>query len=121
MSVSLVNREIISTDIYTWDELFNIHGTRNAINHSEENIISVLSGNDFHNDEIKPDKVIYKIPNRKYYKKSIERFNKQIINQKSFKLFHKLKTNSWAYLGEYLVSEINPSDKNYILIFIKAP
>jgi hypothetical protein len=120
--VSLNNTivELHQQDIYTWDELFKIHGTRNAVNYDNEMISSVLSGSEHHNDELDHEKVIYKIPNRAYYKKTIERFDNQLKNKNSFKLFHKLKTNCWKYMGLFNVLEINNTEKFYVIVFIKS-
>lgn len=106
--------------ILSWDELFKIHKTRNAINISDERIISVLAGNQYYDDKNNGNEFLYTIPNRQYYKKTINRFKIQKDNKKSFNLYQKIKSNTWASIGEFYVFKINEFTEKYELIFHKV-
>jgi hypothetical protein len=100
----------------TWEEVRSAHGSVAAIRQIEGKISSILCGGKHHSDQILSNEIIYDIPNRIYYKKSIMLFNEAVMQKYSFDVYRKIDTNMWNYLGKYFVSEILELDKEFKIV-----
>ena len=90
----------------TWDEVQLKHGTIAAISFAGNYIKSILCGAPDHEDVIDSDFILYKIPNRKHYKKSIFRFNITSEQKIEIRVFSKVVRNKWVDKKYYLIDDI---------------
>ncbi len=108
-------------NIINWETLSNIRNSSSSIKTINSHVESILCGSDSHSDEFHQDMVLYKIPNRIYYKKSIESMRNNYDMNLKIDLYRKLGPNKWSYLGKFFVSNIdNNSNSEYTIITLRS-
>lgn len=104
-------------NILSWQDVVAAHGSRAAIVQKNGKIASILCGGQDYADVIDSNEVIYQIPNRLFYRKSIETFKECHQMQYSFKVYQKIQTNKWRNLGEHKVKKMEMSE-NYWKLYL---
>lgn len=94
------------SNILSWQDVVVAHGSRAAIVQKNGKIASILCGGKDYADVIDANEVIYQIPNRIFYGKSIETFKECHEMQYSFKVYQKIQTNKWRFLGDHKVKNM---------------
>lgn len=103
----------------SWQDVVAAHGSRAAIVQKNGRISSILCGGQDYADVIDANEVIYQIPNRAFYKKSIESFKACREFQYSFQVYQKIQTNKWRYLGEHKVKNMEISGDYWKLYLVE--
>jgi hypothetical protein len=98
-----------------WKRLCIIRGSHVAIQTCDGNVISILCGSELYNDFISKQEIEYLIPNRKYYKKSISCFQKNLNEKLKIQVYKKEFVDCWSELGTYIVQKITETELNYTI------
>ena len=101
--------------ILTWDEVQLKHGTIAAISSEGNYIKSILCGGPDYEDIIDCNHILYKIPNRRHYQKSLERFKFTFKQKASIRVFSKVVRNKWVDKRHYFVDNISIENDFWII------
>jgi hypothetical protein len=101
--------------ILTWNEVQLEHGTIAAISCEGDYIKSILCGGPDYTDVIDLDYILYKIPNRKHYQKSLSRFNYTSEKKYKIRVFSKVFRNKWVDKKYYLIDDISIENDFWVI------
>ena len=106
-----------------WKDLCILRGSSAALQLKDNFVTSILCGASSHNDVIESDSIVYVIPNRLFYKKSIAFLTNNGINEHPIQVFQKSKVNQCIDKGAFKISKINvePDEIKVKLVLIKNP
>lgn len=99
--------------ILSWDEVVVKHGGISAIVKKNGKITSILCGGNDYIDEVYDGSIVYYIPDRPFYKTSIDTFQSCYELQYNFLVFQKIKRNIWREHGSFKVGKIEKIDRNF--------
>ena len=98
-----------------WQELCLLRGSLSALHLKDNFVESVLCGASSHHDVINSDFIIYKVPNRNFYKKSIASMKNNEKERYPIKVFQKEGINQWITKGNYQISNISENSDEVII------
>lgn len=93
------------SDEITWDEVMRRHRTASAVRLKGGEVQSVLCGSEDHADVIGEEHVLYRIPRKTFYVKTIEALMAALAARTPFTVFRKLGKNRWRDLGKFVVCD----------------
>ena len=99
----------------SWQEVRFMHGTNAAISTKGGCVESLLCGGNGHSDVIRDDHILYSVPNRKFYFKSLEILQFSFKNKASIRVFQKLQQNKWHERGLYKIHNIALINDNWVV------
>jgi hypothetical protein len=101
--------------IISWQEVRFLHGTNAAISTKGGSVESLLCGGNGHSDIIHDDQILYNVPNRKFYFRSLEILQFSLKNKSSIKVFQKIQQNNWQEKGLYKIKSITLISDNWVV------
>jgi len=106
-----------------WKDLCFLRGSSAALQLKDNFVASILCGASSHNDVIESDAIVYIVPNRPFYKKSITLLINNANNEYPIQVFQKTKVNQWIDKGAFKISKITeePNEIKVKLVLIKNP
>ena len=105
-----------------WKDLCLLRGSSSALQLRDDFVTSILCGASSHNDVIESNTIIYVVPNRLFYKKSIALLTNNAINEHPIQVFQKATVNQWIDKGAFKISNIIelPNEIKVTLVPIKT-
>jgi hypothetical protein len=97
-----------------------LRGSSSALHIKDNFVSSILCGAHTHNDFIENNLIVYVVPNRPYYKKSIISLLNNSIHKQPIQVFEKENINQWIDKGFFKISSITEesNEVNVKLILI---
>ena len=92
-----------------WKDLCFLRGSSAALQLKDNFVASILCGASSHNDVIENDTIVYIIPNRPFYKKSIALLINNATYEHPIQVFQKTNVNQWIDKGAFKISDITES------------
>ena len=89
-----------------WKDLCLLRGSSSALHVKDNFVTSILCGANLHNDFIEDDLIVYLVPNRPFYKKSIVSLINNSNYEHPIQVFQKANVNQWIDKGAFKISNI---------------
>jgi prepilin-type processing-associated H-X9-DG protein len=97
---------VTKTVTVSWEDVVKRHGSRAAVQFADGQVRSILCGGTGHSDDVSDEKIEYVIPNRPYYRRSLQAFESSASKGAKFEVFYKLHQNVWRDMGYFMVASI---------------
>jgi hypothetical protein len=94
-----------------WNDVKAMHGTIAAVSIENNFVKSLLCGGSDYEDIIFENEIIYKIPNRNYYAKSVKTIKETQSHKLNVRVFLKIGRNKWRDAGIFEINEIVQLDE----------
>ena len=103
-----------------WEEVVTRHGSPAAVNVRDGRVASVLCGGAGHADTVKGDTVLYSVPKRPFYARTVRALESCAAEGTKFTVFSKIKQNDWQDLGLFRVSAISPREQDILFTLVSS-
>jgi len=90
-------------DSITWNEVIAVHRTIRGVNLKQGEVISLLAGNESHQDTIDQFRVTYTVPYRAPYQWDRKCMDNALEKRTEITVFKKIAKNKWHNLGRFRI------------------
>jgi hypothetical protein len=104
----------------TWEDLLRERGSGSTILKKDGLVDSILFGGGGYRDRVDGEFLTYHIPRRKYYFSSIKDLTICKDKRHSFRVFRKVRSNTWEILGFYWVDFILENESDFLVTLKRA-
>lgn len=108
------------TNTVSWNDVVEHHGSRAAVRLVNGRVRSILCGGIDHADDVSDDRVEYIIPNRPYYKRTLDAFRSCRETGSRFEVYYKIRTNEWREMGYFVAVAIEDRGSEYCINLAKS-